>query len=96
MVQPQQDAQPSAERSAEVLLVDCAAGNQQSFRELYEQMASTAYGLALRVLRDDQLAQDAVQEAFTQVWSESATFDSDRASARSWIMTLVWSFWPFS
>ncbi len=89
MVQPQHDAQPSVEPSTEALLIDCARGSQDSFRQLYAQLASTAYGLALRVLRDDQLAQDAVQEAFTQVWTESSTFDSDRASGRAWIMTLV-------
>ncbi len=51
--------------------------------------ARLAYGLALRVLRDEHLAQDALQEAFTQVWTDSGRFDPTCGSARAWIMTLV-------
>ena len=48
-----------------------------------------AYGLALRVLRDERHAEDAVQEAFLQVWRSAATFRAERAKASTWILTLV-------
>ena len=48
-----------------------------------------AYGLALRVLRDERHAEDAVQEAFLQVWRNAATFRAERAKASTWILTLV-------
>ena len=58
-------------------------------RELYDRVARMAYGLALRVLRDERLAEDAVQEAFLQVWRSAATFRAERAKASTWILTLV-------
>ena len=48
-----------------------------------------AYGLAVRVLRDERLAEDAVQEGFLAVWRSAATFRAERARARTWILTLV-------
>lgn len=89
MIQAEPHQQPADEPSSERLLHGCALGDREAFRALYGRFSSSAYGLALRVLRDEQLAQDAVQEAFTQVWTDAATFDDSLASARSWVMTLV-------
>jgi RNA polymerase sigma-70 factor (ECF subfamily) len=41
------------------------------------------------VLRDEELAEDAVQEAFLTAWRTCARFVPERASARAWLLTLV-------
>ena len=51
--------------------------------------ARTAYGLAYRVLRDEALAEDAVQEAFLGLWRSAGSFIPERAKASTWILTLV-------
>src|SRR6185312_5490999 len=48
-----------------------------------------AYGLAFRIVRDDRLAEDAVQEGFLAVWRTAAAFRAERAKASTWILTLV-------
>ncbi len=83
------DDDRAADASPEQLLASCAAGDRVAFQDVYRMFSAAAYGLALRVLRDEELAQDALQEAFTQVWTESSRFDGDRASAKAWIMTIV-------
>jgi len=75
--------------SPEELLAACASGERAAFQALYREFSAAAYGLALRVLRDEHLAQDALQEAFTQVWTDAGRFDPESGSARAWIMTLV-------
>ena len=75
--------------SPEELLAACASGELAAFQALYREFSAAAYGLALRVLRDEHLAQDALQEAFTQVWTEAGRFDPQAGTARAWIMTLV-------
>jgi RNA polymerase sigma-70 factor (ECF subfamily) len=66
-----------------------ARGDEDALAELYDRVSRIAYGLALRVLRDERYAEDAVQEAFLQVWRRAATFRADRAKASTWILTLV-------
>jgi RNA polymerase sigma-70 factor (ECF subfamily) len=71
------------------LLAACADGDEQALGSLYDRFGKIAYGVALRVLRDAALAEDAVQEAFLAVWRQAATFDAARGSASTWILTLV-------
>jgi RNA polymerase sigma factor (sigma-70 family) len=78
-----------AHLSDEALVALVARGDEDALAELYDRVGRVAYGLALRVLRDDRHAEDAVQEAFLQVWRSAATFRAERAKASTWILTLV-------
>ena len=78
-----------AHLSDEALVALVARGDEDALAELYDRVSRIAYGLALRVLRDDRHAEDAVQEAFLQVWRSAATFRAERAKASTWILTLV-------
>jgi RNA polymerase sigma factor (sigma-70 family) len=76
-------------REDEDLLAACAEGDEQALGSLYDRFGKPAYGLALRVVRDPALAEDAVQEAFLAVWRQAAGFDRSRGKASTWIFTLV-------
>jgi RNA polymerase sigma-70 factor, ECF subfamily len=78
-----------AHLSDEALVALVARGDEGAVAELYDRVGRIAYGLALRVLRDERLAEDAVQEAFLQAWRSAATFRAERAKASTWILTLV-------
>ena len=78
-----------AHLSDEALVALVARGDEAALAELYDRVGRVAYGLAFRVLRDDRLAEDAVQEAFLGVWRTAASFSADRAKASTWILTLV-------
>jgi RNA polymerase sigma-70 factor, ECF subfamily len=78
-----------AHLSDEALVALAARAEESALAELYDRYGRIAYGLALRVLRDPALAEDAVQEAFLTLWRTAATFVPERAKASSWILTLV-------
>jgi RNA polymerase sigma-70 factor (ECF subfamily) len=78
-----------AHLSDESLLSLVASSDDLAFAELYDRFGRIAYGLALRVLRDEALAQDAVQEAFLAIWRSADRFLAERAKASTWILTLV-------
>ena len=73
----------------EALLALTSRGDEQAIAELYDRYGRVSYGLALRILRDQALAEDAVQEAFLTVWRTAGSFVADRAKASTWILTLV-------
>ena len=75
--------------SDEALLSLIASADDQALAELYDRFGRVAYGLALRILRDEALAQDAVQEAFLGIWRSADRFLAERAKASTWILTLV-------
>jgi RNA polymerase sigma-70 factor (ECF subfamily) len=78
-----------AHLSDEALVALAARSEQAALAELYDRYGRTAYGLALRVLRDQTLAEDAVQEAFLAVWRTASRFVPERGKASTWILTLV-------
>jgi RNA polymerase sigma factor (sigma-70 family) len=78
-----------AHLSDEALLSLVASSDDQALEELYDRFSRVAYSLALRILRDEALAQDAVQEAFLAVWRSADRFLAERAKASTWILTLV-------
>jgi RNA polymerase sigma factor (sigma-70 family) len=75
--------------SDEALLALVSRSDEQALAELYDRYGRAAYGLALRILRDTALAEDAVQEAFMTVWRSAGSFLAERAKASTWILTLV-------
>ena len=50
------------------LMTRVARGDAEAFSELYDQTSSMVYGLALRVVRSEAMAEEVTQEVFLQVW----------------------------
>jgi len=75
--------------SDEALLERLARGTDElALSELYDRYQGLMYGLALRITRDTQLAQDAVQEAFVGVWRNASRYSGSKASVRTWILSI--------
>ena len=80
---------PVAHLSDEALLALVARGEDDALGALYDRFGRVAYGIAIRVLRDADLAQDAVQDAFLTAWRTATGFDPARGTASTWLLTLV-------
>jgi len=78
-----------AHLSDEALVALVARSDETALAELYDRVGGIAYGLAFRVLRDESLAEDAVQEAFLGLWRTAGSFVPERAKASTWLLTLV-------
>lgn len=78
-----------AHLSDEAVVALTARSDESALAELYDRYGRAAYGLAFRVLRDAALAEDAVQEAFLDVWRQADRFVPERARASAWLFTFV-------
>ena len=87
--EPMRRRRDLAHLSDEALVALIARSDESALAELYDRIGGTAYGLAYRVLRDEALAEDAVQEAFLGLWRSAGSFIPERAKASTWILTLV-------
>src|SRR5256886_6597294 len=85
----QTTARELAHLSDEAVVALVARSEEQALAELYRRFGRLAYGLAFRILRDDALAQDAVQEAFLGAWRAAGRFTAERAKPSTWLLTLV-------
>jgi RNA polymerase sigma factor (sigma-70 family) len=80
---------PLAHLSDEALPALVARGDEAALAELYDRFGRVAYGLALRIVRDATLAEDAVQDAFLAAWRTAVSFDPGRGKTSTWLLTLV-------
>src|SRR5512132_3610199 len=78
-----------ARLSAAAVVALLARSDESALAELYDRFGRVAYGLALRILRDDKLAEDAVQEGFLTAWRNADRFMPERGKASTWLLTLV-------
>jgi RNA polymerase sigma factor (sigma-70 family) len=86
---PRPVARSFAHLSDEAVVALVARADEAALAELYDRFGRVAYGLALRILRDEKLAEDAVQEGFLAAWRNADRFMPERAKASTWLLTLV-------
>lgn len=71
------------------LIVRCAGGDRAALRGLYETEAARMLGVAQRILRRRELAEEAVHDAFVQVWRRAETFRPERGPGRAWLYAVL-------
>lgn len=78
------------ERDRLVVLLDAiAAGDERALAELYRRSAARLRAIARRVLRDRELAEEAVQDAFMQVWSHASLYSPAIAAPMTWMVSIA-------
>src|ERR1700712_5685643 len=70
-------------------LARCATGNRTALRVIYDAEAPRMIGVARRMLRRQDLAEEAVQDAFMRVWRAASTFDPQKGAGRSWLYAIL-------
>jgi RNA polymerase sigma factor (sigma-70 family) len=66
-----------------------AAGDRGAVDDLYQRFRRPAFALARRVIADDTLAEDVLQDVFLSIWRDPSGFDRARGTASSWVLTMV-------
>jgi RNA polymerase sigma factor (sigma-70 family) len=75
--------------SDEALLAGMAVGDQGAAVSFVRRYQGRVYGLAFALLGDVAMAQDVAQEAFLRAWRHAVVYDSRRASASTWLLTIT-------
>ena len=76
-----------ADSSDALLSVAIARYDQEALAESYRRHAGAVYGLARRLLFEQSVAEEIVQEIFLRLWDEPARFDPGRGSLRSYLLS---------
>lgn len=70
-------------------LAACARGDERALRGIYDREARRLLGVALRIVRRRQVAEDVLHDAFLNIWTRAASFDPARGEGRGWIYSVV-------
>ena len=67
------------------------AGDESALREAYRVHAPAVHGLALRVLSNEALAEEIVQDVFVRLWEQPERFDVSRGPIRAFLLSMTHS-----
>jgi len=70
------------------LIQQVVKGDERAFLALYDLYATRVYALALRVLGDPMLAEEATQDTFLKLWSRARQFNPRKGQLVSWLLTI--------
>ena len=70
-------------------LAACAQGQRQALAQIYSRESRYLLGVALRIVRQRQHAEDVLHDAFVAIWQRATTFDAARGAGRGWIYSVV-------
>jgi RNA polymerase sigma-70 factor (ECF subfamily) len=80
---------PAPPFNYEAAVQACARGERFALQALYEREARWLLGVALRIVRDRERAEDVLHDGFLQVWQNAGSYQPHLGSARGWIYTIV-------
>lgn len=80
---------PPGDQGLAPALARCAAGDAAALREIYEAMAPRMLGVAIRLLRRRDLAEEVVHDTFLAIWQKAPGFDPARGGAETWMFAIL-------
>lgn len=71
------------------LIVACGRGDRAALQQIYRREAGAMIGVAARIVKRRELAEEVVQESFVAIWRNAARFDPAIGSGRAWLFQIV-------
>ena len=78
-----------APQGLEGLLARSAQGDRAAFQRLYQASAAKLYGVALRILRREDWAEEVLQECYVSIWTRSGDYRPGLAAPMTWMTSIV-------
>lgn len=80
---------PDTDSELMTLLDRIAAQDDTALKRLYERTSSRLFGLALRVVRNRDAAEDVLQESFLSIWRSAGSYRASLSPPMAWLGLIV-------
>lgn len=82
-------AEPTKEEMTALLSAVARDRNVEAFEVLFRHFAPRVRAYMARLARDNQAAEELMQETMMAVWNKAAQFDPERGNVSTWIFTIA-------
>ena len=73
----------------QILIAKLQQKDRLAYEELYDRYSAAIYGVVLRMLREESLAEDVLQETFIRVWRKIFTYDRSKGRFFTWLLNIA-------
>ncbi|MFD1756155.1 RNA polymerase sigma factor [Rufibacter sediminis] len=74
--------------SEEELVAQLRAQDQRAITLLYRNYSAALYGVILRIVKQEEVAEDVLQESFVKIWSAFSSYDEQKGRLFTWMLNI--------
>jgi RNA polymerase sigma-70 factor (ECF subfamily) len=71
------------------LLAASSNGDKQAFARLYQETSAKLFGVAVRILRREDWAEEVVQDSYFNIWSHAGDYRTQLSAPLTWMTSIV-------
>lgn len=79
---------PASDDAFRKLIGRMAQGEEAALAAFYDATAPRVYALARRIVRETQMAEEVVPDAYLQIWQQAERYDAARGPVLAWLLTV--------
>jgi RNA polymerase sigma-70 factor (ECF subfamily) len=63
-------------------------GDESAFSKLYDMYSGALYGLILKIVLDEEIAQDVLQDSFVKIWKNCQSYSQEKGTFYTWMLNI--------
>jgi RNA polymerase sigma-70 factor (ECF subfamily) len=71
------------------LLAASSNGDAQAFARLYQETSAKLFGVAIRIVRREDWAEEVVQESYVKIWNHAGDYRTQLSAPMTWMTSIV-------
>ena len=77
------------EATTNELVARLQAKSTEAFATLYDDYASTLFGIACKIVHDKAAAEDLLQDIFVKIWKHIGSYDPEKGRLFTWLLNIT-------
>lgn len=65
------------------------SGNQKDFEVIYDRFSDALFGVLCKILPNEELAEDVLQEAFVKIWHNAQKYERSKGTIFTWMLNIA-------
>ncbi len=80
---------PAIKYTEEELVQRLVAQDKDAFSYLYDNYSGAIYGTLIRIVAEEDVAQDLLQETFVKIWKSFASYNAEKGRLYTWMVNIA-------
>lgn len=64
-------------------------GDKAAFAELYDRYSAALFGVVLKVVQENDRAEEVLQDTFVKIWRSSSSYDPSKGRLFTWMLNIA-------
>ena len=74
--------------SEDQLIALLRSGSREGFNYLYKSYSAVLFGVILKIVHNEETAQDVMQDAFVKIWNNIGQYDATKGRIYTWMLNI--------